>query len=209
MEAKYLQVIAKYQEDLKRGLSLLYELYGRSLYQYSLKNWALDEEECYEVLYKTLETVGKVILRNEFDSERHFQNWLFKIHRNNTLMAVRAKMAKEQIEFKLVDWQDEFAATEEDSEGLEFEHSPVLNMGSTEVYEEEASQSPLFLALEKALQEISETDRDILLLRMNNYSYDDIAAMLGIENNQLKVRFLRAKAKVEKKTLGIIKENMS
>ncbi|WDF78972.1 sigma-70 family RNA polymerase sigma factor [Mucilaginibacter sp. KACC 22773] len=209
MEAKYLQVIAKYQEDLKGGLSLLYELYGRSLYQYSLKNWALDEEECYEVLYKTLETVGKVILRNEFDSERHFQNWLFKIHRNNTLMAVRAKMAKEQIEFKLVDWQDEFAATEEDSEGLEFEHSPVLNMGSTEVYEEETSQSPLFLALEKALQEISETDRDILLLRMNNYSYDDIAAMLGIENNQLKVRFLRAKAKVEKKTLGIIKENMS
>ena len=209
MEAKYLQVIAKYQEDLKGGLSLLYELYGRSLYQYALKNWALDEEECYDVLYKTLETVGKVILRNEFDSERHFQNWLFKIHRNNTLMAVRAKMAKEPIEFTLVDWQDEFAAAEEGNEGIGFEHHPVLNIGSTEVYEEEASQSPLFLALEKALQEIGETDRDILLLRMNNYSYDDIAAMLGIENNQLKVRFNRAKAKVEKKTLGIIKENMS
>ena len=41
---------------------------------------------------------------------------------------------------------------------------------------------------------------------MSNYSYEEIAGMLGIENNQLKVKFNRAKAKVEKKTLAILKD---
>lgn len=74
-----------------------------------------------------------------------------------------------------------------------------------ELYEEGNTSSPLFNALEKALLMIDETDRDIVLLRMNNYSYEDIASMLGIENNQLKVKFLRAKAKIEKKTMDIMK----
>ena len=62
-------------------------------------------------------------------------------------------------------------------------------------------------AMQKALQQINDLDRELLLLRMNNYSYDEIAEMLGIENNQLKVKFNRAKAKVERKTLEILKES--
>ena len=62
-------------------------------------------------------------------------------------------------------------------------------------------------AMQKALQQISDLERELLLLRMNNYTYDEIAAMLGIENHQLKVKFNRAKAKVEKKTLEILKES--
>lgn len=208
MEAKHLQVITKFQTDLREGLSLLYECYGKSLYQFSSRNWNLDEDECYEVLYKTLETVGKVIARQEFSSEKHFTNWLFKIHKNNTLMFVRSKRAKEEVEFKTVDWQEEYLEAEEDNGSVNFEEASFLPASSGQLYEESNTVNPLFNAMEKALQSINEIDRDILLLRMNNYSYEDIAAMLGIENNQLKVRFLRAKGKVEKKTMDIFKENM-
>jgi RNA polymerase sigma factor (sigma-70 family) len=208
MEAKHLQVITKFQTDLREGLSLLYEWYGKSLFQFSSRNWGLDEDECYEVLYKTLETVGKVISRQEFASEKHFTNWLFKIHKNNTLMFIRSKRAKEEIEFKTVDWQEEYAEVEDDNGAISFEESPFILSNSGQLYEESNTINPLFNAMEKALQTINETDRDILLLRMNNYSYEDIATMLGIENNQLKVRFLRAKGKIEKKTMDIFKENM-
>ncbi len=207
MEAKHVQVIAKFQEDLREGLSLLYEFYGQSLLQYSLKNWDLDEDECYDVLYKTLEIVGKVIDRNEFTSERHFQNWIFKIHRNNTLMTIRSKRAKEEVRFQLVDWQQEYADAAEEGDEINFEGN-IIHLENGKLYDDNNVNSPIFSALEKALQMINETDKDILLLRMNNYSYQEIATMLGLEDKQLKVRFLRAKAKVEKRTMDILKENM-
>lgn len=204
MEAKHLQIISKFKSNLREGLAILYDFYSKSLYQYSVRNWNLDEDEAYDILYKTLETVGKVIGRYEFSTEKHFSNWLFKIHKNNNLMFVRSKLAKEEIEFKTVDWQQEYQEADEDHDPIDFNENPIAGQ-SEELYGSTSSTNPLFNALEKALLMINETDRDIVLLRMNNYSYEDIANMLGIENNQLKVRFLRAKAKIEKKTMQIIK----
>lgn len=207
MEAKHLQVISKFKSDLRDGLALLYDFYGKSLYQYTIRNWGLDEDEAHDILYKTLETVGKVIGGYEFSTEKHFTNWLFKIHKNNSLMFVRAKLSKEKIEFTTVDWQQEYQETNDDNDPIDFTENPIADQAEG-LYEDTNSTNPLFNALERALLTINETDRDIVLLRMNNYSYEDIATMLGIENNQLKVRFLRTKAKIEKKTMDIIKGNL-
>jgi len=206
MEAKHIEVLTQFKIGLKEGLTVLYEAYGKHLYQFSMKNWSLDEDESYDILYKTLETVGKVIGRYEFTSEKHFTNWLFKIHKNNTLMAVRAKNAKEEILYVSSDWQEEIATEEYEGFSVNFDDHEIAKIPATQVYEENNAGSPLFSALEKALQMIDETERDILLLRMNNYTYDDIAAMLSIDNKQLKVKFLRAKAKVQKMTMNILKE---
>lgn len=206
MEAKHTEVIEQFKIGLKEGLTILYEAYGKHLYQFSLKNWNLDEDECYDILYKTLETVGKVISRYEFSSEKHFTNWLFKIHKNNTLMFVRAKNAKEEIVYTTSDWQEESSVEEYDGDALDFNDHVITHLPIAQVYEDNNAGSPLFIALEKALQMIGETERDILLLRMNNYTYEDIAAMLGIDNKQLKVKFLRAKAKIQKLTMDILKE---
>ena len=62
-------------------------------------------------------------------------------------------------------------------------------------------------ALQKALLQLPEQERDLVLLRANDYSYDAIAKMLKMENNQLKVKFHRAKAKVQKLTLSILNDN--
>jgi RNA polymerase sigma factor (sigma-70 family) len=204
MESKHLDIVERFKTGINEGLTLLYEEFGRQLFQYSRRYLGLDEDECYDVLYKTLETVGKVIDRYDFSSEKYFTNWLFKIHKNNTLMLLRSKRAKEQVIFTLADWQQEYnEASEDDLEPLVFDHLPEIAAESTN--EDGLIASPLYMAMEKALQQIDETERDILLLRMNNYSYEEIAEMLSIPNNQLKVKFLRAKAKVEKKTMDIIK----
>ena len=75
---------------------MLFENYGNVLFGYSVKNWGLDEDAGYEVLYKTMERAAANINTILFESERHFNNWLFKIHKNNLLLHLRSRKAKEQ-----------------------------------------------------------------------------------------------------------------
>lgn len=213
----YEQIILKFQQDIRKGLGALYESYGKSLYGYCLNQWRLSEDESYEILYKTLETVGRVIDRYEFSSERHFMNWLFKIHKNNTLQFIR-KAARQRELLDVVSYEGWFnePAEEENSEDsdsnelseeLALAYKPVIDrISSTDVFSDSSSSSRIMSALEKALLKISDFDRELLLLRMNHYTYDEIATMLGVENNQLKVKFNRAKTKVKKMTLEILKD---
>lgn len=206
---KYLKIIAGFQADLNEGLKILFEEYGQKLFGFSINHFHLDEDEGYDVLYKTMETVGKVVSRYEFSSENHFSNWILKIHKNNILQLLRTKKSKEQnlqiVNFS--DWENE--AKEFDDEDLELDRfKPVLEqISSINTFENSSHQNKLMFAMQKALQQINDTDRELLLLRINNFSYNEIAEMLGIENNQLKVKFNRAKAKVERKTLEILKES--
>jgi len=206
---KYLKIITGFQTDLNEGLKILFKEYGQKLFGFSINHFHLDEDEGYDVLYKTMETVGKVVSRYEFSSENHFANWILKIHKNNILQLLRTKKSKEQ-NLQIVDfsnWENE--AKEFGDEDFELDRfKPVLEqISSINTFENSSQQSKLMFAMQKALQQINDTDRELLLLRMNNYSYNEIAEMLGIENNQLKVKFNRAKAKVERKTLEILKES--
>lgn len=204
---KYKDVILFFQEDLNKGLTALFEGYGQQLYGFAVTHFHIDEDEAYDVLYRTLEIVGKVITRYEFTSENHFANWLFKIHKNNILQLLRAKKSKDvQLQpVSFYDWQIEAKSWDEDFELEDFK--PVIDkLSGINAYESSPGQNQLMVAMQKALQLLNEIDRELLLLRMNNYSYDEIARMLGIENNQLKVKFNRAKAKVEKKTLELLKD---
>ena len=205
---KYLNVISAFQENLKKGLATLFEGYGQALYGFSRSQWHLDEDEGYDVLYKTLEIVGKVITRYEFSSENHFSNWLFKIHKNNILQFLRAKKRKEKliIPIDIKEWENEVHEMEDAGFDLQEFKSVINHLSSLNPDESTASHNHLMLSLQKGLQQLSETERELLLLRVNNYSYDEIAKMLEIENNQLKVKFNRAKAKLEKLTLSILKD---
>jgi RNA polymerase sigma factor (sigma-70 family) len=205
---KYLSIISAFQEDLKKGLATLFESYGQNLYGFTINHWHLNEDESYDVLYKTLEIVGKVITRYEFSSENHFVNWLFKIHKNNILQLLRSKRSKEKLELPVnfQNWENEVKELENEDLNLQDFKSTIDSLSIINPYENTPTTNHLMVAMQKALQQLDETDRELLLLRMSNYSYEEIAGMLGIENNQLKVKFNRAKAKVEKKTLAILKD---
>jgi RNA polymerase sigma factor (sigma-70 family) len=202
----HLKIISGFQEDISKGLGLLFETFGQKLYGYSIHHWKLNEDESYDTLYKTLEIVGKVISRYEFESEDHFKNWLFKVHKNNILQLLRTKKNKdiEVTRFTYSSWENEIADLGAESFDIAEYKSVLTDLENGSNQPETLNQ--LMLAMQKALLQISELDRELLLLRMNEYSYDEIAKMLNIENNQLKVKFNRAKAKVERKTLEILKE---
>jgi RNA polymerase sigma-70 factor (ECF subfamily) len=204
----YRNTISLFQEDLSKGLTALFEGYGQKLYGFAVTHFHLDEDESYDVLYKTMDTVGKVITRYEFTSENHFANWLFKIHKNNILQLLRSTKRRDgdvQI-FSFTDWKTEAKELEDEYVELENFQEIIEDISKVNPYENSSGNNKLFLAMQKALEQLSDVERELLLLRMNNYSYEEIANMLGIENNQLKVKFNRAKAKVEKKTLELLKD---
>jgi RNA polymerase sigma-70 factor (ECF subfamily) len=205
---KYLDIIKLFGEDLNKGLAALFEGFGQQLYGFAVTHFHIDEDESYDVLYKTMDTVGKVITRYEFTSEKHFANWLFKIHKNNILQLLRAKKSKEAIlqPVNFSNWEAEANELGDDGLKLESFKPEIDKLSNINPYGSSPTHNQLMMAMQKALQFLSEIDRELLLLRMNNYSYDEIAKMLGIENNQLKVKFNRAKAKVEKKTLELLKD---
>ncbi len=205
---KYQKVISGFQTSTNEGLKTLFEGYGQKLFGFSVTHFHIDEDEGYDVLYKTIETVGKVITRYDFSSENHFANWLFKIHKNNILQLLRSKKSKEQ-EFQTVDlsdWENEVKELEDDDFELDIFKPVIEQISSINPYDSSSKNNKLFLAMQKALQQLNEVERELLLLRMNNYSYDEIATMLNIENNQLKVKFIRAKAKLQKKTLELLND---
>ncbi|UYQ93800.1 sigma-70 family RNA polymerase sigma factor [Chitinophaga horti] len=204
---KYQEIISQFQQDLHGGLALLYQEYGGQLYSYACHRWQLSEDDSYEALYKTLETVGRVITRYEFMSQAHFLNWLFKIHKNNILGIFRARKNKELPMVGLQDWMTE-SIEDEDDFSVEAFSDVIEKIAAIPANDGGTQRSQLMFAMQKALLLLSDIERELLMLRMNNYSYDEIAKMIGTENNQLKVKFNRAKAKVKKKTLEILKDTL-
>lgn len=205
---KYLNTIVQFQVDLTKGLEALFEGYGQQLYGFAVTHFNIDEDESYDVLYKTMETVGKVITRYDFTSENHFTSWLFKIHKNNVLQLLRAKKSKEAElhHISFTDWIEEAQDLGDNDLSLENFEPVIDKLSNINPYGSSPSHNQLMIAMQKALLLLSEVERELLLLRMSNYSYDEIGKMLGVENNQLKVKFNRAKAKVEKKTLEILND---
>ena len=87
---------------------------------------------------------------------------------------------------------------------------PVEQVVFEDYYQNEVLESPLFMALKKGLEELTSEERELLLLKAQNYSYEEIAAMLHIENKQLKVKHHRAKKKlvnlIEKGQIGVYEQ---
>ena len=205
---KHKEIISLLPKDLKGGLTLLYNDYGNQLLNYGIQRFGLNEDESTEALYKTLDTVGRVVTRYEFKSENHFQYWLLKIHRNNVLQLLRHRDRTQVPVVSMEDWIAE-SLEDEDNFSLELFAGVIEKISGKDPDGKPTYQSQLMFAMQKALLLLNENERELLLLKMNNYSYDEIADLLGIENNQLKVKFIRAKAKVKKKTLEILKDCLS
>lgn len=185
---QFKEIISLIREKSPTGLQRLYECYGSKFYSYCIVRWKLSEDDAWDVIYRTLETVVLKGAEYDFESDQHFNNFLFKILVNFLRQQYRRKQTNET-ELEFVDLSDEF-------------HTPIAIKARAnqdaieEYYRTESVDSPLLTAMKSALDTFEPLDKDLLLLRAQNYSYDEIAKLLDIENNQLKVKHHRAKQKL-------------
>lgn len=184
----YLEIIQLINTQGKLGLEKLYDKYGSRFYSYCRRNWALNEDEAWEVVYKTLETLILKISNYKFASQADFERFIYKVLINYLRQQYRSKKLKEKDSIVYVDFN---AETGTSSQLAEYFNTDALN-----AYYSEETENPDLIKLNKALDEMEPIERDLLLLRAQNYSYDEIADLLKIENNQLKVKHHRARKKL-------------
>jgi RNA polymerase sigma-70 factor (ECF subfamily) len=184
----YQKIIQQIKGKDPAGLLSLYEAYGEKFYAYCVKRWSLSEDAAWEVVYRTMETLLLKGAAYHFESEQHFNNFLFKVLINFLRQEYRKSQAS-KIDLEFVDLNNEEAMPH----GL---HVRMNQAAFEEYYRSDHVDSPMLTGIKEALKMLDPIDRDMLLLRAQNYSYDEIAALLRIENNQLKVKHHRAKQKL-------------
>ena len=171
-------------------LEWLYEQYARRWYGIATARWGLDPDSAWEVIYKTLDILLAKRHALPTDPPAYFDNYLFKVFINNLRQCLREQSRRNET-FRLV------PLTTDPADDLgNMGELAVSDETFAELLTEEETTQPLLTQLEQALAQIDETDRSLLLLKAQAFSYDEIAQMLGIENKQLKVRHFRAKQKL-------------
>lgn len=175
-------------EQGRNGMELLYVRYGRKLLAYGMHSWKLDEDESWELVYKTLYRLHEVHDRYSFASEEKFASFVFTTYVN----------------FLRNYWRDSRKNRELAYVPLE-EHAFRLS-GETE----QAPPSPQALLLQEELDKLEDWQRILLLLRSQDLPYARIASFVGKPEEQLKVYYQRLKkqllAKINER-LNQLKEN--
>ncbi len=172
-------IALKIKEKDADAIALLYDCYGKKLFGYARVKWKLNEDDAWEITYKTLFKVIKVIDQYKFEDENRFIGFIFKIFINYLRNHYRDTKGK-----KL-----EIVELNETHERLK----SVKNENDKKV-------SPLMACLQKVLQSLEDWQRIILLMRAQDYSYDDISKYVNRPTEQLKVYHMRLKKTVTEKT---------
>lgn len=197
----YLEIISLIDQKDRKGWENLYLIYGKKFYGFAVDNWHFDSDEAWEMVYQTLQTVILKIGEYEIQSQAHFDNLIFKIFINFLRQQYRKNKTLSK-DFKVLSFSDMELGINDELQD-EFELREIKNPFEKEFFQDyfdgdDEMENSKLKELQKALLKLEPIERELLLLKANNFTYDQIAEMLKIENNQLKVKHHRAKRKLIK-----------
>lgn len=190
----YKDILERLNGSYDEGVGILFDAYADSFYGYAVDRWNFTEDEAWDAVYQTLDKLLDRLPQCEFSNQSQFDAYVFTVFKSYLSKGYRRKSRMKQ-KMSLV-------SIEEATEGY-IKHENLASVGFDEEFihqflEDEKEPNPKLEALREAMKELSESDQQLLLLRAQNYTYDEIAQMLGIENKQLKVYHHRAKERLIK-----------
>lgn len=187
---EYQRIIDQIEDDTSEGIEILFRYCADRFYGYAVERWHCSEDEAWEVVYQTLDKLITKLPECSFSNQSQFDAYIFKVFKSYLSKSYRKKKDRKS---KL-----QVISIEEATEG-QISSNELSSIGINEnLFLNVDSQNPLIEKLEEALLKLDELDRELLLLRVQNFSYEEIAHLLGIENKQLKVKHHRAKQKLIK-----------
>jgi len=168
-------------ENLKRkdkeSIGILYERYGKKLYGYAITQWKTNEDDTWDIIYKTLYKVIDSIDNYSFEDENKFVGFLFKVFTNYLRNHLRDTKSKLIVSEELID---------------------TINIPLTA--KENDNESPIMRCLKKALEALEDWQRILILMKAQEFSYKDIANYVKRPEKQLKVYNFRLRNVVSKNT---------
>lgn len=163
------------------AIALLYKGYGKKLFGYARTKWKLEEDDSWELVYKTLYKVIQVIDNYQFEDEAKFQSFLFTIFINYLRNHYRDNKDKK---LQLVELTELHEKTNPDKN----DQGEIKKL------------SPQMECLQKVLQMLEDWQRIVLLMRAQDYPYEEIGKYVDRPAEQLKVYHMRLKKSVTEKT---------
>lgn len=149
----------------------LYEKYARKLLGYTLKNYAISEDDAWSLVYKTIYRMAETHERYYFEHEKKKMAFLFKTHVNYLRNYYRDNKSFEH-KNQEVKLREELAAVSEEAP---------------------APESRQLICLQKQLDRLEEWERILLLMRGQDMPYSEIARFVNKPEKQLKVYYARLK----------------
>ncbi|HSH67563.1 MAG TPA: sigma-70 family RNA polymerase sigma factor [Bacteroidia bacterium] len=174
-------IAAKIKEKDTEAIALLYNRYGKKLFGYARVKWKLSEDDSWDMVYKTLYKVITVVDRYQFEDENRFVGFLFKVFINYLRNHYRDNKDKKLELIELTETHEKLKTDKNETSGS-------------------LKQSPLMKCLQKVLGTMEDWHRIILLMRAQDYSYEEIANYVDRPADQLKVYHMRLKKTVTERT---------
>lgn len=169
------------REDKKKGLKVFYERYSKRLFLYSISHLKLDEDEAWELIYKTFEKIIDKCKSYTFESETKFGAFVLVVFLNDFRNLYKSRKSKIQLDH---------------SENIEdYKSMPQ----ETENHENDSEN---MLLLKAELEKLEDWQRMLLLLKAQQMPYSQIAEYIQKPENQLKVYYSRLKKKVMENILS-------
>jgi RNA polymerase sigma-70 factor (ECF subfamily) len=202
-------------ENREKGLQILYERYGKRLYNYAMKSWHLDEDEASEMVFQTLFKVASNTKRYEFESEKKFGNFVFSIFCNQLRQYYRdQKRWSGKVNFYSFDESLFDESMQDVSLHVEREIQKELVKQFISEYRDDSAKKNQYLScLSEVLADMEDWERIILLQRAQDVPYAEISPYIDKPVDQLKVYHQRARKKLinlftgKLKSIGLGKEN--
>lgn len=191
---EYREILKRIEDGYNEGVEVLFSTYADSFYGYAVDRWNFSEDDAWDAVYQTLDKLLDRLPQCEFSTQGQFDAYVFTVFKSYLSKGYRRKSRLRQ--------KMSIVSIDETTEG-QVNHESLSSIGFDDDFVrqylgDEKKPDPRLDALRESIKELSEQDQQLLLLRVQNFTYDEIAEMLKIENNQLKVSHHRAKAKLVK-----------
>jgi DNA-directed RNA polymerase specialized sigma24 family protein len=155
----------------KEAITLLYNTYGKKLYGFAVGKWNVNEDEAWDLVYKTLYKIISVIDRYTFENESKFNGFVYTSFINNLRNHYQASKKIPQ----LVELEEKHGSVSEEKENVPKEMSAHMK------------------CLKMVLAQFEDWKRILMLMKAQNFSYEEIATYVQKPADQLKVYYMRAK----------------
>lgn len=149
----------------------LYELYAKKLLAYTSKNYTIDKDDAWAIVYKTIYKIADVQSNYTFENEQKKSAFIFKTHINFLRNYFRDNKSFEKNNQE-VELHDNFTDKEPET-------NPTQNL-------------PLTI-LQQELEKLEDWQRILLLMRGQDMPYSKISEFVKKPENQLKVYYARLK----------------
>lgn len=175
--SKVIPLINDIRKKDKNSITILYNQYGRKLYGYAVYRWNLNEDEAWELVYKTLYKTIDVIDKYNFENENKFKGFIYQSFINNLRNYYNEQKVK----------KIQTVPLEEN------------NKHESKEKETESPDSIYMRCLKQILAQFDDWKRILLLMKAQNYRYEEIATYVNKPADQLKVYYMRAKQSLTEK----------